>query len=68
MMLRHADAEGRRHHGPKLFADAMGDQFGAERVGTDEAGRPVLLGRADRNDDPARVLEIGLDFLPGTKL
>ena len=67
-MLRHADGNGRRHQRAHLFARATADHLGGERVGADKAGRPMLLGRADRDDDPGLGLEIVVDELPGFEL
>ena len=68
MMLRHADGNRRRHQGARLLAGAAADHLGGERVGADQAGRPVLLGRADRDDDAGLGLEIVLDERPGLEL
>src|SRR5476651_1019299 len=68
MMLRHADRDRWRHQGADLFADAAADHLGGERVGADQAGRAVLLGRADRNDDAGLALEILFDELPSLEL
>jgi hypothetical protein len=38
------------------------------RIGADQAGRPMLLGRADRQDNAAARSEIRLDLDPGLQL
>ncbi len=68
VMLRHADRYGRRDQGAGLLAHAREADLPGERVGADQPGRAVLLGRADRHDDPGAPLEIGFDLGPGGKL
>src|SRR5262249_19117911 len=68
MGLRHADAGGRAGEGADPLAAAAPDPLPADRIGADEAVRPVLLGRADRNDDAFGALKIGLDLFPGLKM
>ena len=75
---RRADVVGKQRLGERggvertqvadFFADAAGDHLGGERVRADQAGRAVLLGRADRDDDPGLGLEILLDELPRLEL
>ncbi len=68
MVLRHADADGRADQGAERLADLPADEFGADRVRADQPVRPVLLGRADRDDDALGVLEIGVDLFPGLQM
>src|SRR6185312_7210942 len=68
VMLRVADIDGRPDQRAHRLADAGADCLGADRVGADEAVRPVLLGRADRHDDALGCLEIILDLLPGLEM
>ena len=68
MVLRHANRDGRRDERPGGFADPSRDHLGADRIGADQAGWPVLLGRADRQDDPPAGVKISLDLLPGLQL
>ena len=65
MVLRHAIGERRRHHRADLVAHPFGDEFRVEMVGADQPVRPVLLGRADGDDDAAGGAEILLHLLPG---
>jgi hypothetical protein len=44
------------------------DHFGADRIGADQPGWPVLFGRADWQDDPPAGLKIIFDLLPGLQL
>lgn len=63
-MLRLAHVEGRADQDARLVARAPRDHFGTERVGSEQAVRPVLLGRADGNDQRLGGGEIGLDLGP----
>ena len=68
MVLRHADRDGRRDQGADGLADTSRDHLGADRIGADQAVWPMLLGRADRQDNSTAGLKISLDFLPGLQL
>jgi hypothetical protein len=68
MVLRHADRDRRRDEGSGGLPDTPRDDLGADRVGADQAGWPVLLGRADRQDDSSAGLKISLDLLPSLQL
>jgi hypothetical protein len=66
MMLRLADIEGRPDQDVRIVRRrAMRDDLRAQRVGAEEPVRPMLLGRADGDDDALRVLEISIDLGPG---
>ena len=68
VMLRHADRDGRRHQRAYFLADAAADHLRGQRVGADQAGRTMLLGRADRDDDAGLGLEIVVDEFPRLEL
>jgi hypothetical protein len=68
MMLRHTDRDCRGNQGAGPLADPPRDNLGANRIGADQTVRPVLLGRANRQDDPPAILQISLDFLPSLQL
>ena len=64
MVLRNADIESRPNEKPCLFARAPRNRLGADRIRTDKPGWPMLLRRADGNNDSPRPLKIGLHFRP----
>jgi hypothetical protein len=68
VVLGHADIQRRRDHRAGLLADAARNGLGANGVGPDQAVRPVLLGRADGDDDAALALEVLFDLLPCAEL
>ena len=68
VVLSHADADGRTDQGVFLLSHRPGHDFRADRVGPDEPVRPVLFGRADRDDDRGGPLKIGFHLLPGAEL
>src|SRR6185503_6350516 len=68
VMLGHADRDRGRHQRAHLLADAAADHLGGQRVGPDQPGRPMLLRRADRDDDAGPGLEILFDELPSLEL
>ncbi len=53
MVLRHADSKRRRHQAADLITYTTRNKLRIQMVGTDQAVRPVLFGRADRDDDAA---------------
>jgi hypothetical protein len=63
--LRDAERDGRADQDVAVARHAARDRFGADGVGADGPDRAVLLGRAERHDDPARAAQIGLDVGPG---
>src|SRR5580692_9081734 len=65
MVLRHSYRERRRHQATDRIAHTARNKFRIQMVGTDQAVRPVLFGRADRDDDAARRTQIVLDLMPG---
>ena len=67
-MLRLADIEGGADQKARFVARAPRDDFRAQRIGAEQAVRPMLLGRADGNEDGLRSGQIGLDFRPGGKM
>jgi hypothetical protein len=69
VVLRHADVEGRRDQQVGVLAlRLVGDDLGAEPVGAQEAGRPVLLVGADGDHHRLRALQVVLDLLPGREV
>ena len=60
-MLGHPDRDRRGDECSSGFADAAGDDLGANRVGADKADRTMLLGRADGQDDATARSKILLD-------
>ena len=68
MMLGHPDRDGRSDERSSGLTDTPSDDLGADRVGADQAGRTVLLGRADRQDDAPARFEVGLDLHPSLQL
>ena len=68
MMLRHSDTDGRTHQGVLLLSHRPRHHFGTDRIRADEPVRPVLLGRADGNDDRGGPLKICFHLLPGAEL
>ena len=56
VMLGHADVEGRRDQDVGGLLRLVGDDLRAQPVGAEQAGGPVLLVRADRDDDGGRAL------------
>ena len=65
MMLGHPDRDGRSDERSSGLTDAPSDDLGADRVSADQAGRTVLLGRADGQDDATARSKILLDLYPG---
>ena len=68
MVLGHSDADGRADQGVLLLSHCPRHHLGADRVRSDEPVRPVLLGRADRDDDRGGPLKICFHLLPGAEL
>ena len=68
MMLGHANRDRRGDEGARGLTQAFGDDLGANRIGPDQAGGPMLLGRAYRQNDAAARSEIRLDLHPGLQL
>ena len=68
VVLGHSDTDGRAHQGVLLFSYRPGHHFGTDRVRPDEPVRPVLLGRADGDDDRGAPLKICFHLLPGAEL
>jgi len=61
-MLCLADIEGGRDEKSRFLAARLPMNSAPQRVGAHEPGRPVLLRRADRNEDGFRLRQIGLDL------
>ena len=68
VVLGHADADGRADEGVFVLSHRPRHHFGADRVRSDEPVRPVLLRRADGDDDRGGPLKICFHLLPGTEL
>ena len=68
MVLRHADPDCRPDQRRCGLADAAGNNFGADRIGSDHPDRAMLLGRSDRQDNAMARLEIGLDLRPSLQV
>ena len=68
MMLGHPDRDGRSDERSGGLTDTASNDLGTDRVGADKAGRTVLLGRADGQDDAPARFEVGLDLHPSLQL
>ena len=68
VMLRLPDIEGRPDQDAALVARALGDDLRAQRIGAEQPVRPMLLRRADGNENGLRRLQIFVDFRPGGEM
>src|SRR5690349_17163836 len=64
MMLRHADGQRRRDQATDGVTHALGDKLCIKVISADQPIWPVLLSRADRDDDAARSTQIIFHLLP----
>ncbi len=67
MVLSHTDGQGGRDQYPHLLAHPARYGFGADSVGTEQAGWAVLLGGPDGDQDTGRMLQIRFDLLPSAQ-
>ena len=66
--LRDAEGNDRSDHRPPFLAEIVGELFRDDGVGAERAGRAVLLGAAEGDDDVRPPLEVLLHVVPEGEL